>query len=90
MSVNMHTDTTAAAHGQHDTFGARVKRAREQLGLTKSRLAERAGCTEAEVRQIESGRTARPNVHTVLRLAEALNEDPFRLVFGTDSPIIPW
>lgn len=75
---------------QQQTFGARVKWAREAMKLSKVALAKRVRCAETEIRQIESGRTLSPNVHLALRLAEVLNEDPFTLVLGIDSPIIPW
>ena len=53
------------------TFAGRVKEKREVLGLSQSRLAEKAGMQPAMVWQYESGRH-HPKCEQIIRLATAL------------------
>jgi transcriptional regulator with XRE-family HTH domain len=52
-------------------IGERVRRKREQIGLTGAQLAERAGMAPSAVSQIETGRRS-PSATSVMKLAEAL------------------
>jgi transcriptional regulator with XRE-family HTH domain len=62
-----------------DRFAFRLKELRAQAGLTQRELAERAGMTEAGVRNLEQRRTG-PTWESVVALAEALGvpTDAFR------------
>jgi transcriptional regulator with XRE-family HTH domain len=64
-----------------DTFGERLEAARREQGMKAGILAQRVGITESGLRHIEKGRTAAPNGFLLLRLAEELNLDPYRLAF---------
>lgn len=66
---------------RHFGLSVRLRQAREQSGLKKSPLAERAGVAAATERDIESGARL-PNVSTVVRLAAALNVSPGWLAYG--------
>ncbi len=66
-------------------FGARVRAARNQLGVSQEELADRAGVDRTYVSGIERGRR---NVALVnlLRLATALDTDAGALVEGLRPP----
>ena len=49
-----------------------IKKRREELKLTQRQVAERAALREAQYQKYEYGETL-PNVHTAIRLAEALD-----------------
>jgi transcriptional regulator with XRE-family HTH domain len=65
-----------------ETFAERLKRLREQSGLTVGRLALRAGLTEAAIRKMEYGDTKGHGFINGLKIAEALGVDPAELAFG--------
>src|SRR5690242_16617907 len=52
-------------------FAGRLRELRAGAGLTQRGLAEKAGMTEAGVRNLEQGRTG-PTWETVVRLSQAL------------------
>ena len=62
-------DTTPRPSG---SFGAHLRRLREEAGLTQEELASRAGLTPHAVSALERGHRKRPYPHTVRSLAEAL------------------
>lgn len=55
-----------------ETFGDRLKAAREARGLTQAELAERAGMAAVHVSHLETGVKPNPAVPTLVRLATAL------------------
>jgi len=65
-----------------ETFAERLRRLREQRGLTVGTLALRAGLTEAAIRKMEYGDTKGHGFVNGLRIAEALGVDPWELAFG--------
>jgi transcriptional regulator with XRE-family HTH domain len=65
-----------------ETFAERLRRLREQRGLTVGRLALRAGLTEAAIRKMEYGDTKGHGFINGLKIAEALGVDPSELAFG--------
>ncbi|HXW76874.1 MAG TPA: helix-turn-helix transcriptional regulator [Candidatus Eremiobacteraceae bacterium] len=65
-----------------ETFAERLKRLREQRGLTVGKLALRAGLTEAAIRKMEYGDTKGHGLVNGLKLADALGVDPWELAFG--------
>ncbi len=62
------------------SIGVRVKARREELRLTQSELATRAGTTQQSIEQLESGKTKRPRY--LPELARALSIDPDFLLHG--------
>ncbi len=67
-------------------FGARVRQARNQLGESQERLAERSGIHWSFIGQVERGQR-NVSLHNILKLAAALNIDPATLVQGLQPPI---
>ncbi|MEU2356304.1 pyridoxamine 5'-phosphate oxidase family protein [Streptomyces misionensis] len=63
-------------------LGRRVRRRREELGLTREEVAARAGMAEAYVAHLEQHSTAAPDSGTLLRLAGALRTSPQELGGG--------
>jgi len=66
---------------RHFGLALRLRQAREQSGLKKAPLAERAGLAAATERDIESGDRL-PTVATIARLAAALDVSPGWLAYG--------
>lgn len=62
-------------------FGKRLRKAREQKGLTQLELAKRANLGESTISFYELGRRE-PNYDTLLRLAEILEVGPAYLLTG--------
>jgi predicted ATPase/transcriptional regulator with XRE-family HTH domain len=63
---------TVRATGQHEVFGARLRRLREEAGLSQEELADRAGLSSHAVSALERGTRTRPYPHTIRSLADAL------------------
>ena len=68
-----------------ETFGQRVRARRGELGLSQEGLADVAGLHWTFVGQVERGRR-NLSLHNVLKLAEALQIDPGKLVEGLSPP----
>ncbi|MDP2871073.1 MAG: helix-turn-helix transcriptional regulator [Bacillota bacterium] len=64
---------------------ARVRRARERMGMAQDELAEGAGLSAGMISQIEAGAT-RPSLETVERLARALCVTPCHLLVEGPDP----
>lgn len=62
-----------------ESFGARVRVRRQELGFSQEKLAERAGLHWTFVGQVERGRR-NLSLHNILKLAKALDVDPGDLV----------
>lgn len=67
------------ADKMRDTIAANIRRLRMALGLSQSALAERMGCTQARIAQLESGARSLPT-DDLPGLAEALSTTPAALV----------
>ncbi|HVT64909.1 MAG TPA: helix-turn-helix transcriptional regulator [Mycobacteriales bacterium] len=67
------------------TFGDRVRARRHELDLSQEALADLAGLHWTFVGQVERGRR-NLSLHNLLKLAEALNIDPGKLIEGLTPP----
>ena len=67
------------------TFGARVRAARQELGLSQEALAREAGLHWTFVGQVERGQR-NLSLHNILKLAAALGADAGGLVSGLLPP----
>lgn len=67
------------------TLGGRIRERRGELGLSQEGLADKAGLHWTFVGQVERGRR-NLSLHNLLKLAEALETDPGRLVEGLPAP----
>lgn len=63
----------------HEYFCHNVRTARESLGLTQGRLAEKMEVSRPYVVQAERGRSV-PSLDTVERFADALGLRPYQLL----------
>lgn len=70
-----------------ETFAKRLRGARERRGMSKYRLAQIVGCTEAAIRAWETGRNAGPSLPVGLKIAKALRADPEYLAFGEATAV---
>ena len=66
------------------TFGLNVARAREKLGLSQDKLAEKADIDRTYLSGIERG-VRNPGIRTVMRLAKALRLGVGDLCRGVDA-----
>ena len=62
-------------------FGARVKNARNSLGMTVEKLAEKSDRTENFINSIESGKKS-CSIHTLYQFSKAMNVSSDILLFG--------
>jgi transcriptional regulator with XRE-family HTH domain len=67
------------------TFGARVRERRHELGLSQEALGDVSGLHWTFIGQVERGRR-NISLHNLLRLAVALEIDPSQLVQGLEPP----
>lgn len=65
--------------------GARVKRLRQQLGISQSELARRLGVGRQNVYQVERGQQEHMRKHTLQKYAEALGVSPSYLATGREA-----
>lgn len=68
-----------------ETFAERLRRLREDGGLTIAALALEVGVSESAIRQLEAGSVKSPSFAVGLRLAHHLGVDPYYLAFGEGS-----
>jgi len=68
--------SAAAAH-----IGRRISETRKRAALTHDQLAVASGIDSSNIRSYESGR-AMPSIHTLMRIADALNTEPGVLLEG--------
>lgn len=69
-------------------LGERVKTARIALGLSQIQVWQISGIHFTNIGKIERGE-ANPALHTIVRLADALNIDPGELVSGINAHDLP-
>ena len=62
-----------------ESFGARIRRLREEQGWSLTELANRAGISRSYLAQIESGQST-PTEDKILKLADALGALPSELL----------
>jgi transcriptional regulator with XRE-family HTH domain len=68
-----------------ETLGGRIRERRAELGLSQEGLADKASLHWTFVGQVERGRR-NLSLHNLLKLAEALETDPGRLVENLHAP----
>ncbi|WP_406069036.1 pyridoxamine 5'-phosphate oxidase family protein [Streptomyces sp. NBC_01020] len=83
----METSRARTTRAPRSDLGRRVTARREQLGLSRDALAERAGSVRSYVEYIEE-RQASPGIGFMLRLAEAL-ETTVEALTGSDTELPP-
>ena len=66
-------------------FGIRVKNARNSIGMTVEKLAEKSNRTENFIFRIEGGQSC--SIHTVYQLSKALKKSSDYLLFGEDMKV---
>lgn len=73
-----------------DSFGARIRRLREQKGWSLSELASRASISRSYLAQVESGKSA-PTEEKIIQLANALGARASELLGEQpgERPVIP-
>ena len=70
-----------------ESFGDRLRRLRDEQGLTVSGLALEVGVSEGTIRQLEAGSIKSPSFTVGLRLAHRLGVDAYDLGFGEGSTL---
>ncbi|MDQ1546917.1 MAG: hypothetical protein QOH69_1821 [Actinomycetota bacterium] len=67
-------------------IGQRIADRRRQLALTQDQVAASSGIDSSNIRAYETGR-ATPSIHSLTRIAEALNCEPGSLLEGLTSDL---
>jgi transcriptional regulator with XRE-family HTH domain len=70
-----------------EIFGKRLRRFREERGVSQERLANSADLTTSFVSNLERGTTV-PSLTTILRLAMALEISPGELLTDFTAPVL--
>ena len=60
-------------------IGGRIKHMREQRGMTQPELAEAIGIKQPSMSDIESGKSKSPSAINLLKIAHALDANPWWL-----------
>jgi len=68
-----------------ETSADRLRRLRDEHGMTIAGLAMEVGVSESAIRQLETGNVRSPSFAVGLRLAHRLGVDPYYLAFGESS-----
>lgn len=69
-----------------ESIGARVKRARERLGITQAELARRTGTSANAINLLEQGITYDPRASRIVAVARELKVSADYLLGLTDEP----
>ncbi|WP_066040256.1 helix-turn-helix domain-containing protein [Herbiconiux solani] len=69
-------------------LGTRIREERQRFSINQMELAELAGLHFTNLGKIERGQ-ANPSLHTILRIATALNMNPGRLLEGMTADLLP-
>ncbi|MDO9396206.1 MAG: helix-turn-helix transcriptional regulator [Herbiconiux sp.] len=69
-------------------LGSRIRDERQRFAVNQMELAELAGLHFTNLGKIERGQ-ANPSLHTILRIAGALNVNPAVLVDGMTADMLP-
>ena len=64
-----------------ETIGQRIKRIREEKGLTKYRLSKRSGISETYIYHLEAGHIKSPRGDTLVKLAKGLEVSVLVLLY---------
>lgn len=67
------------------TFSSELIKARAELGLTQSQLADRSGLSLSAIKAYEAGRNM-PGARELRELCQALQVSPNKLLFGKELP----
>jgi transcriptional regulator with XRE-family HTH domain len=70
-----------------ESFADRLRRLRDEQGLTVAGLALEVGVSEGTIRQLEAGTVKSPSFTAGLRLAHRLGVDAYFLAFGEGSTL---
>lgn len=70
------------SHLEPGEIGERIRALRTERRLSQQKLAKRMGVARTTIGELESGQTATPAAETLLHLAEALDVDPWVIVYG--------
>lgn len=68
-------------------FGERLRRIREERGLTQKQFAEKIGSTERGVRRYEAG-DIKPGLEVILSILDNINVSADYLLGRTDTPVM--
>ncbi|MFF4351249.1 helix-turn-helix domain-containing protein [Streptomyces sp. NPDC001530] len=88
MSEQTPSTGAAAPLSPHSDIGRRIRRRREELGLTMKETAARAGTAPGYIQYLEEQPTAAPGIGLLIRLADAL-ETTVAALRGGDADLPP-
>lgn len=68
-----------------ETFGQRLRRLRQEAGLSQKGLEGRSGVSDGTIKGLEQGRRQSPTVGTLLLLSRGLGVDVASLIGGLST-----
>lgn len=68
------------------TIGDRVRFVMEARGMKQTEVAERIGVTQAAISNIVTDSSRKPSAPTLLKLASALQANPYWIISGDGAP----
>ncbi len=71
-----------SADSSEGQIGERIYALRTERRWSQQKLAKKIGVARATIGEIESGQTTAPAAETLLRLADALDVDPWIILYG--------
>jgi len=74
-------------NAQMETIGQRIKRLREQSGLSQRALAKLCGCSSPAISDVENGHSATPSAKVLIKMCEVLGKSQRYILFGEDGDV---
>jgi transcriptional regulator with XRE-family HTH domain len=70
-----------------ETIGQRIKRLREQSGLSQRALAKLCGCSSPAISDVENGHSATPSAKVLIKMCEVFSKSQRYILFGEDGDV---
>ena len=76
-----------ADNAHMEKIGQRIKRLREQSGLSQRALAKLCGCSSPAISDVENGHSATPSAKVLIKMCEVFSKSQRYILFGEDGDV---